>query len=782
MLETGFGGVDVTVSYTDRYVFSDGVPMPTGRAMANGSRACLITTVRAFIAGRGASRTYNIQLGPSETGNRGVGSAGSAVNTGWQGLSGWFLAQGGSTRMTLNFSGSSYFGRDNGGQGTDSYGRNFGMLGGGYLWAQAPSEPGFVGVYDDQGDGQIRTDFRGSGDDGGMGISGYTLQWATDPGFTQGVGSIITGTGQQTLSNYESGRRYYFRAAARNAVTDAAGTVGPWSNTVSTVAPGLPSAPRNMAASNLTTEFNAVQLTWTAPADVAGGITGYDIWNGTRPIGSTNGTGTSYIARNRPSNAVHSFYVKARNGFADRTGQRSANSNIVDITSAGPPSEPTNVIATSSSTIAGRITVSWSPPVDVGTGITRYSLYSSTGALVSSNISGSSRSYNVDNLTPGTYYAFYLVAWNAISDSVGTPGPKSATVGGDSQGQPNRPTNLVLSQSTAVANRLTLSWVQTGVYTGFNVYEVLPASTVLVGSVKGTSITFDSVSPVSHTYVVSARNAVTEATVPVSEGPRSVAISGTPGTTTSQVVNPVSVSNTTNILFNGSYTLVALTANTLSYAKTSADIAQKAVTTGSVTNNTNTTISGTKTITSVPTANTFTFTQAGLTIAPNTAVSGGLATNLTNLVFNAPATAPAIVTAVDNANRTVSYSRTNANISSRAASGSITNQSNSIYNGTGIAITSVTTNTFTYAKSNSNLAETGATGTVVNTTNQNLYNATAGGLGAVVVVDTPTYNTFTYLRTGADQASTAILDPYGITYRSSSKAILDVKYRSGWAG
>jgi hypothetical protein len=199
MLETGFGGVDVTVSYTDRYVFSDGVPMPTGRAMANGSRACLITTVRAFIAGRGASRTYNIQLGPSETGNRGVGSAGSAVNTGWQGLSGWFLAQGGSTRMTLNFSGSSYFGRDNGGQGTDSYGRNFGMLGGGYLWAQAPSEPGFVGVYDDQGDGQIRTDFRGSGDDGGMGISGYTLQWATDPGFTQGVGSIITGTGQQTV-------------------------------------------------------------------------------------------------------------------------------------------------------------------------------------------------------------------------------------------------------------------------------------------------------------------------------------------------------------------------------------------------------------------------------------------------------------------------------------------------------------------------------------------------------------------------------------------------------
>jgi hypothetical protein len=784
-VESGFGGVDITTSYTDNFVYSDGISLPRGREMANGSRACYITHVRGYIAGRGASRNYRLRLGDNYTDTYSVGSAGSAVSTGWRQLQDPFKAEGGSTRFSEYFSGSSYFGRANDGNGFDSYGARFGTLGGGYLYNQAPTAPNFVGVSDTGQSGTLRTDFRGSEDDGGTGISTYRLDWSPSSTFSSNVDTMMTSSGQVNVTGLTPGTRYYFRAAARNAVTDAQNTTSLWSRTVSGVAGGVPSAPRSLTARNSTTEYNTVTLSWTPPASTAGGITGYDIWNGTDKFDSTNGTGTTYIARYRPSNAEQSFFVRARNSYGDATGDRSAPSNIVDLTTTGPPSRPTLVSAVASGTQAGQAIVTWQAPQFPGTGVTKYTVYSSTGAVLRDNISPTLRQATVTGLTPGKYYAFYVGAWNTISQAVGESAD-SNTLGLTALGAPNAPTNVTVAPSALVPNRLTVSWSMSGDYTGFNVYEMVAGASVFVGTVKSTSIKLDNLTNTSHVYQISARNVVTDTTNPPSEGPRSGSASGIPGTSATQVLAGLAVPNQTNAIFNGSGTIVSITATGVSYARTDAadlPLALVPANAGTVTDTSNSALSVGGTIVSIPSTTSFTMSVPGLADIPaDTAVFNGTVVDTTNQVFQTTVGSPGVVSAVDNANRTVSYARTGANVSSRSSGGVVINRSNTVYNSTNVTLTAVTATTLSFAKSNGNLAETGATGSVINVTNRDVYNSLPAGSGAVMVIDTPSYNTFTVRKTAANRTTTAVLSNFGAAYRSDSKAVLNVKYRSGWAG
>jgi hypothetical protein len=316
---------------------------------------------------------------------------------------------------------------------------------------------------------------------------------------------------------------------------------------------------------------------------------------------------------------------------------------------------------------------------------------------------------------------------------------------------------------------------------GFNVYETTSGVAVLIASnLKTTSMRLDGLSATVHTFAVSARNSVTDSTTPVSEGPRSALFSGTPGTSATQTIAASTVTNLTNSLLTGSATIVALTATSISYARTGDNLSRVNVLSGSVTDVTNAALATGGTISSIPTANTFTFSKSGLPDVPlNTAVAGGVVDNTTNALF---VTSGATVTAVDNTNLTVSYAKTAANVSSRATTGTITNRSNSIFNGTNLVLTAVTDTTLSYAKTSSNLVETGATGTAFNVTNSTVYNALPEGTGSVTIIDTPTYNTFTYARVASNLPTSIVTAPYGTSYRASTRAILKVKYRSGWLG
>lgn len=123
----------------------------------------------------------------------------------------------------------------------------------------------------------LRFRFQSSGD-GGSAITGWKVQYSKSSDFSSDV-TTIDSSGTSVVTGLDPDTTYYFRAAGRNAVSDAngAGHYGPWGTTRSgTTLSGAPSAP----ASTTLTELSptTMKLDWTAPASDGGSpITGYDV-------------------------------------------------------------------------------------------------------------------------------------------------------------------------------------------------------------------------------------------------------------------------------------------------------------------------------------------------------------------------------------------------------------------------------------------------------------------------------------------------------------------------
>ena len=221
MPDVGFGGSTSGGSWSaDTPVYSDGIGLPTGRAMSDGNTACLITALYGYVGGHGAARTVSLQLGSAATGNFSVAAASNSAGYGWFGAGPW-LVNGGTARFQFNISGGVYFGKGGGGTVRSGIGASWaGTLGGAYRYAQAPSAVGTPTL--SAGPGQLIVDFAGPADDGGSAIIDYVIQYTTDPTFATGVTTATTTSGHNTFS-VTPGQIYYARIYSRNAVTVAAG-------------------------------------------------------------------------------------------------------------------------------------------------------------------------------------------------------------------------------------------------------------------------------------------------------------------------------------------------------------------------------------------------------------------------------------------------------------------------------------------------------------------------------------------------------------------------------
>ena len=106
-------------------------------------------------------------------------------------------------------------------------------------------------------------------DKGGGQIAAYSVQMATDPGFTKGVREFQPTTTAQTVTGLTANVPYYFRVRATNG-----GTVN-WSSYSATAARLVPpSAPTAVKIDAVAA--GSVRVSWTAPANNGGGpITGY---------------------------------------------------------------------------------------------------------------------------------------------------------------------------------------------------------------------------------------------------------------------------------------------------------------------------------------------------------------------------------------------------------------------------------------------------------------------------------------------------------------------------
>lgn len=215
--------------YSDRFFYSDGVALPNGRTMANGTTYALITHLQAFVSGRNAARTFTLQLGSASASTGSIGSSSTPSATGYLSTNSVLVA-GGSARFTVTPNGSAYF--DHGGTGTvtDGYGTNLtGALRGSYAYVVAPIAP-TAGTISQLSPSSLSFSWSGPSDNGGATVTGYRIQYATNSSFTSATTIDVGVSSSVTLSNLTPGLQYWVKVAARNAVTTAASTSSVYSS------------------------------------------------------------------------------------------------------------------------------------------------------------------------------------------------------------------------------------------------------------------------------------------------------------------------------------------------------------------------------------------------------------------------------------------------------------------------------------------------------------------------------------------------------------------------
>lgn len=223
----GWGGTSSGGSYSGSgHLWSDGIPLPTGRAMYNGSVAVLVTMLHGYVGGRGGPRTVQLQLGSAITGAFGVPARSDSAATGWYGTNPWLVA-GGTATFHVHFSGGFlYFGH--GGAGHTNHGSGSGWagnLGGNVHYVQAPTAPHSLLLSSDSAD-SVTASWSPPSDTGETPIVGYHIQYSKTPDFSDDVQYINVGpTTTATIEGLDAGDTYYLRVFAKNAVTEAVGTV-----------------------------------------------------------------------------------------------------------------------------------------------------------------------------------------------------------------------------------------------------------------------------------------------------------------------------------------------------------------------------------------------------------------------------------------------------------------------------------------------------------------------------------------------------------------------------
>jgi hypothetical protein len=273
------GGVGTSVTaFTDQWVQSP-MNVPGGRVAYSGNTPALITAMRAYAAGRGAGRNISLSFnGVGGTAAFGVGSAGSAQDTGFQGCN--IPTYGGAFTFRISSDGSFYFGRGGSGTSDDNNGthRSDGAIFGSILWSQAPSEPGLPTLT--PGGTTMGVAWSTPADDGGQAINGYRVYYWKTGEATDAHALDVGVTNSATLTGLTAGATYFVRVVAKNAVTAAIlGEFGPPSALANAATGAAPSAPQTPAAA---VSPGTLSVTWTTPASTGGvPITNYRVDYGT---------------------------------------------------------------------------------------------------------------------------------------------------------------------------------------------------------------------------------------------------------------------------------------------------------------------------------------------------------------------------------------------------------------------------------------------------------------------------------------------------------------------
>lgn len=262
---TDYGSPSALSGYTDDYVYFYGTT-PQGRACLNGGTYALITAMRAYVSGKGATRNVELYIGDS---SRGTGAfaraaAGSAQDTGYIGTS--FLTTGAVETFYIDMAGSCYFGRAPGSGAYDSYGTSYGIPYISLSWVEAPTAPQGLALT-----GSTATtaslSWAAPASNGGTGITGYRILYGTSPTLAGASTKDLGVVTSDTITGLTPGTQYYFAVVAKNAVTTAAGTFSVKSAIIAGFTGTAPNAPQTPAASAIP---GGIVVSWTPPTSDGG--------------------------------------------------------------------------------------------------------------------------------------------------------------------------------------------------------------------------------------------------------------------------------------------------------------------------------------------------------------------------------------------------------------------------------------------------------------------------------------------------------------------------------
>ena len=276
-------------------------------------------------------------------------------------------------------------------------------------------------------------------------ITGYNVQYrpgTSGPWLTSSITFDPLRSGAATIGGLTNGQSYEVQVRAVNSNGD-----GPWSDSATGTPAALPSAP---AAPTLEAGSQRLTVTWAAPANNGGAITGYDVEyrEGTTGDWEVHGhVGTATLARitGLTNGQAYQVQVAARNSRGRGPWSQAALG-----TPYGAITAPQNVTLMP---VHGGVRVAWDPPADTGgSPVTSYTVWSYVSIFDSTMVKlpATARSYTVTGLTNGTRYTFFVQVHNIRGNASSSPRTSTPVAG-----IAHVPTGLSL---TAEDTQIGVSW------------------------------------------------------------------------------------------------------------------------------------------------------------------------------------------------------------------------------------------------------------------------------------------------------------------------------------
>ena len=300
----------------------------------------------------------------------------------------------------------------------------------------------------------------------GPDVTGYEIEFKT----SSGDYTLLTATGivtTYTHTDLTTGTLYTYRVYAKNSE----GTSST-SNTISAQT-GHTVVPTNLQADDISP--TSILLTWYAPSQTFGTITGYTISQELAPgiydtVTDTSNPQTSYTVTGLTTDKEYIYVVKARYN----TGTSSAVSSSASATptlESEPPSKfnvsspPVSLTATAISPI--QINLGWNYPSKVGgTPITGYRIDVKVGnanyITLQQDTDSSTRTYSHLDLTTDTQYSYKVYAINPAGTSgpsnEASAMPSTSSSPPQAKEKPGPPRSLILNAVSPT--QINISWKQ----------------------------------------------------------------------------------------------------------------------------------------------------------------------------------------------------------------------------------------------------------------------------------------------------------------------------------